>query len=318
LRLLAPEPQRRRGASIDIRASLAALGAAAGRALQGLRRGEGAAAGSERRTTKKKKAVKENAPLDAPCTWRHSGSRTRPQPSASATGACEPRACYETKRPRSILEVLQKGDRSVLPFLALFNHCANPTKSIAIVPNRTGLVVLLSRSCVMLQPELQPEPEVEPGQEPQPPPQPPPQSPPPQPQSPLPPPPQPPPPPPPQPPPPGPAVATVDGSSKIAPPVAAGQGDDPAWAACPTEFALKHTFVVDPAALLEGRWNVSTELYAVKLLPGQFGEGGLRTVQRLRMDQSGEGRWEELVAKSFKFELADRVATTKVRPLLNF
>ena len=72
--------------------------------------------------------------------------------------------------------------------------------------------------------------------------------------------------------------------------------------------------------------NVSTELYAVKLLPGQFGEGGLRTVQRLRMDQSGEGRWEELVAKSFKFELADRVATTKVRredarsarPLLNF
>ena len=152
----------------------------------------------------------------------------------------------------------------------------------------------------MLQPELQPEPEVEPGQEPQPPPQPPPQS------------------PPPQPPPPGPAVATVDGSSKIAPPVAAGQGDDPAWAACPTEFALKHTFVVDPAALLEGRWNVSTELYAVKLLPGQFGEGGLRTVQRLRMDQSGEGRWEELVAKSFKFELADRVATTKVRPLLYF
>lgn len=49
---------------------------------------------------------------------------------------------------------------------------------------------------------------------------------------------------------------------------------------------------------------------AVKLLPGQFGEGGLRTVQRLRMD-SGEGQWEELVAKTFKFELTDRVASTK-------
>ena len=49
---------------------------------------------------------------------------------------------------------------------------------------------------------------------------------------------------------------------------------------------------------------------AVKLLPGQFGEGGLRTVQRLRMD-SGEGGWEELVAKSFKFELHDRVTSMK-------
>ncbi len=49
---------------------------------------------------------------------------------------------------------------------------------------------------------------------------------------------------------------------------------------------------------------------AVKLLPGQFGEGGLRTVQRLRMD-FGDGRWEELVAKTFKFECADRVTSAK-------
>lgn len=63
-----------------------------------------------------------------------------------------------------------------------------------------------------------------------------------------------------------------------------------------------------PQADAAARWACVRS--AVKLLPGQFGEGGLRTVQRLRMD-GGEGGWQELVAKSFKFELHDRVTSTK-------
>ena len=37
----------------------------------------------------------------------------------------------------------------------------------------------------------------------------------------------------------------------------------------------------------------------------------LRTVQRLRMDVAGDGTWSELVAKSFKFALGDRVSSTR-------
>lgn len=37
-------------------------------------------------------------------------------------------------------------------------------------------------------------------------------------------------------------------------------GDDTEWDAVPTEFCLKHSYTVDPAALLEGKWSISAEL----------------------------------------------------------
>ena len=37
-------------------------------------------------------------------------------------------------------------------------------------------------------------------------------------------------------------------------------GDDTDWDAVPTEFCLKHSYTVDPAALLEGQWSISAEL----------------------------------------------------------
>ena len=37
------------------------------------------------------------------------------------------------------------------------------------------------------------------------------------------------------------------------------------WAGVLTEFCLKHSYTVDPSALLEGRWQISTQLLCVPL-----------------------------------------------------
>ena len=46
------------------------------------------------------------------------------------------------------------------------------------------------------------------------------------------------------------------------------------WAGVATELALRHTFNVPRDNLLGGQWQVAAEEVPVKLLPGQFGEGG--------------------------------------------
>jgi hypothetical protein len=163
---------------------------------------------------------------------------------------------------------------------------------------------------------------------------------------------------------PTPAVAVPAAAPAAAPsrPLAAGPGsaDNPGgqWGGVEVERGVRHTFHVDmeaPGGLLAGTWRVEDEpVHVMFSRGGLFGEGGLRTVHRLRQQEqeergeekaaaaggggtadSGEagdgmsgggggegappsgccgpggGRWREMVAKAFKFDMADRVADVK-------
>eukprot|EP01043_Picozoa_sp_COSAG02_P061985 COSAG02_NODE_8444_length_2569_cov_1.425506_2_plen_94_part_00 len=62
-----------------------------------------------------------------------------------------------------------------------------------------------------------------------------------------------------------PPAAAVQAAGDAAGDAAACVEAEDEWAAVPTEFCLKHSYTVDPSALLEGRWQISTELLCVPL-----------------------------------------------------